>query len=70
MKMLTIENCRECKHAKWLGHPDYDECELTGKEIDLLDIPDWCPLPDYDADHETLARIKRELHDTEKPSRA
>lgn len=44
MKILKIESCRQCYHAQWHGNPDFDTCELMEKEIDYLDLPEWCPL--------------------------
>lgn len=45
-KLLKIDSCRECYNSQWLGNPNFNQCVLTKKELDYLDIPDWCPLED------------------------
>ena len=55
MKIIKIDNCRECGKFNYTGYPSKYICCLEWyrikKEIrDIKDIdtyPDWCPLEDY-----------------------
>jgi hypothetical protein len=50
MKIGPLKNCESCGNlrSKWYRTlPDSYWCHLTGNTIDyLVDIPDWCPLPE------------------------
>lgn len=55
MKIIKIKNCRECQHSIEVGYPNYypscaEKFRIQGivmKISNIDDIPDWCPLEDY-----------------------
>jgi hypothetical protein len=53
-KLLTIENCAECKHCvhiPYKGSGIFFECHedsIGVKRVLGIKLPSWCPLPDAD----------------------
>ena len=54
MKIIKIENCRECIYSKKDYYYYYCYDFVKAKRIDdISTIPSWCPLEDYkETDHE------------------
>lgn len=64
-KIIKVESCSKCPYIQ---HVPYKAswCEIAGKDIEGLEFPDWCPLPNVqeNTDNERLRKENEELKKT------